>query len=432
MKKGLAGALALIVLVFAGVGLSAASFSDASGDDNAAPDLTTLTVSESPDGILTLSVAVANYPALPANSWFNIWFDLDSDQSTGDAGDEALIRYVSDGAMEFYVWDGSMLVERAAEGMTGRYEAGVLTLTAPRSALGAMTSFGILAVSSRAQALGDEEIVASDYAPGSGRSAWAGPGLSTYPDPSNDQDAAPDVTSVKVTDTKDGWISFAISTQNYATLPVEDVVAVVIDRDGRAGSDDDGSEMLLRYAGGDVVLQRWNSAQNDWGPDPAPSRVRVENAEGVVRLDIHRSEIGDVGRFGFSIASADIDGAGAPLAVDFAPDDVTFYQYTLVNKPALRLIVGKTVGAPAQPRGGKPFTVSLPVRRSDTNRLIGSGAVTCNVTAGGKKVPAAGRVRAGRAQCSFVVPLNATAVRGALTVRSGGTTVTARFSFRVR
>jgi hypothetical protein len=432
VKKGLAGALTLFAFVFAGVGLSAASFSDVAGDDNAAPDVTAVTVSESPDGVLTLSVAVANYQALPANSWFNIWFDLDSDQSTGDEGDEALVRYVSDGAIEFYQWDGAMLVQRTPDGMSGRYDAGVLTLTAPKSALGTITSFGILAVSSRGQPVGDQELVASDYAPGSGRSAWTGPGLSTYPDPSNDHDAAPDVTSVKVTDAKDGWISFAISTQNYATLPVEDVVAVVIDHDGRAGSDDDESEMLLRYARGDVVLQRWNSARNDWGPDPAPSRVRVRNVEGVVTLDIHRSEIGDVARFGFSIASADFDAAGAPLAVDFAPDDVRFYRYTLVNKPAVRLIAGNTIGTPLQPHAGTPFTVSLPIRRSDTNRAITSGAVTCNVIAGGKKVPAAGRVRAGRAQCTLVVPQNASAVRGSLTVRSGGTTVTARFSFKVR
>jgi hypothetical protein len=237
---------------------------------------------------------------------------------------------------------------------------------------------------------------------------------------------------VKVTDAKDGWISFAISTQNYATLPAEDVVAVLIELDSGGGSSAGESQMLLRYIAGDVDLQRWSSAQNDWGPDTAPSRVRAGNAGGVVRLDIHRSEIGDAARFRFSIASADVDGAGTPLAVDFAPDEDTFYRYVLVNRPAVQLLVGKTAGTPARPRAGKPFTVSLPVRRSDTNRAITAGTVSCNVTADGTQVRAAGRVRAGRAQCTFVVPQSASAVRGSMTVRSAGAVVTARFSFKVR
>ncbi len=33
-----------------------------------------------------------NYQTLPVNSWVNLWFDLDSDPSTGDDGDEGLVR----------------------------------------------------------------------------------------------------------------------------------------------------------------------------------------------------------------------------------------------------------------------------------------------------------------------------------------------------
>lgn len=433
MKKGLAGAIALFALVFAGVALSAASFSDVAGDDNAAPDVTAVNVSEGPDGVLTLSVAVANYQALPANSWFNIWFDLDSDQSTGDAGDEALIRYLSDGAMAFYLWDGSMLVEQAADGMSGRYEAGVLTLTAPKSALGTMTSFGILAVSSRGQALGAEEFIASDYAPDSGRLAYVSPVQAAFSDPTSDEDAAPDITSVRVTDAKDGWVSFAISTPNYATLPGESVLVLEIDSDNRESTGDEGSEILITSVAGEPALERWNADTQTWGDDTSPTRVRTRNEGNLVTVDVHRSELGESARFGFAVIAADIDTfSETVLAVDFAPDDRAYFKYSLVNKPALRLIAGKTLGTPLRPRAGKPFTVSLPVRRSDTNRVITSGAVSCNVTAAGKKVPAAGRVRAGRAQCTFVVPRNASAVRGSLTVRSGGTAVTARFSFKVR
>jgi hypothetical protein len=433
MKRGLAGALALCALVFAGVALSAASFSDVAGDDNAAPDVTTVGVSETPDGLLTVTVGVSNYPTLPTNSWFNLWFDLDSDQSTGDAGDEALIRYVSDGTVEFYRWDGFTLVERDAAGMSGRYEAGVLTVTAPKTALGAVASFGILAVSSRSQALGGDEVIASDYAPDRGRSPYAGPAQVAFPDPPLDHDAAPDITSVRVSDTKEGWISFAISTPNYATLPGESVLALSIDTDSDVTTGDEGAEILITSVGGASTLERWNRAASAWANDTAPTRVRARNEQNLITIDVHRSELGDVARFGFEVIAADINTAeGIVLAVDFAPDDLGFFKYALVNRPAVRLIVGKTVGTPAQPRAGKPFTVSVPVRRSDTNRPVTSGKVSCTVSADGKRVPASGRIRGGRAQCTFVVPQGTSAVRGSLTVRSAGTAATARFGFKVR
>ena len=433
MKRGVAGALALCILVFASVALGAASFSDVAGDDNAAPDLTGVTVSETPDGVLTVTATVANYQTLPDNSWFNLWFDLDSNQSTGDAGDEALIRYVSDGAVEFYLWDGFTLVERPIAGMSGRYEAGVLTVTTPKNALGTMASFGILAVSSRGQAVGSDEVIASDYAPDSGRSAYVSPTQTAFPDPALDQDAAPDITTVRVSDAKDGWISFAISTPNYATLPGESVLALSIDTDNDAASGDEGAEILITSVGGESVLERWDAAASAWREDTAPTRVRSRNVQNLVTVDIHRSELGNVRRFGFEVVAADIDTAeGIVLAVDFAPDNLGFFKYALVNKPALRLIAGKTVGSPLRPRAGKQFTVSAPVRRSDTNRAIATGKVSCKVTADGANVRAAGRIRAGRAECTFVVPLDARAVRGSMTVRSGGTAVTTHFSFKVR
>ena len=125
----------------AGVALAAASFSDTPGDNNAAPDVTTVAVSETPDGNLTIAATIANYQALPANSWVNLWFDLDSNPRTGDAGDEALVQYFDDGGLQFFRWNGSTLVRRQAIGMTATFAAGVLTFTGPKAALdGAATA----------------------------------------------------------------------------------------------------------------------------------------------------------------------------------------------------------------------------------------------------------------------------------------------------
>jgi len=357
VKRALAGALALGVLVCAAVAWGATTFTDGAGDDNAAPDVTSVAVSEAPDGMLTVALTAANYQALPANSWFNLWFDLDSNQQTGDVGDEALVRYLADGGLEFYLFNGSELVERPAAGMTGRFEAGVLTVTAPESLFGGLSAFGILAVGARGQTLGENQFVASDYAPDRGRSSFVGPALVSFPDPSADQDAAPDLTSVRVTDAKDGWISFAISTPNYATLPAESVLLIAIDRDNQASTGDSGADVLITTVAGEIRLERWDRQGSEWIADPLPTRVRVRNSGSVITIEIHGSELEDPLRFGFAVTTADLNVvADAVVGIDFAPDNGSFWRYALANKPALRLLAAPAVGAPGTPRAGKPFT----------------------------------------------------------------------------
>lgn len=433
MRKTLAGASALGVFLIASLAFGAASFADSPGDDNAAPDVTSVSVSEAPDGMLTLVVRVGNYQSFPADSWFNFWFDLDSNPGTGDEGDEALVRYLSDGGIDFFLWDGAELAERPSTGMTGQFGGGVLTLTAPESSFGGLSSFGILTVSARAQSFAETEFIATDFAPDRGRSAYTGLAPSSFADSSADQDAAPDITSVRVSDAKDGWISFAISTPNYATLPGEAVLLLSLDLDNKAGTGDNGAEGLITAIGGEVQLERWDAQAEAWVGDRLPTRLRVRNAGNVVTVDLHRSELVDAARFGFSVTSADLDlGSEAILGADFAPEDGTFWRYTLANKAAFRLLAARPLGEPARPRAGRPFTISLPVSRSDTKRGITSGTVICNVTADGTKVRATGRVRAGKGQCSLVVPTRASTIRGSLTVRSSGSSVTASFSFKTR
>ena len=248
-----------------GVALSAGSYSDTVGDANAAPDLTSVTVAEPVAGSLQITVSVGNFQSLPANSWVNIWFDLDSDPRTGESGDEALVRYLSDGALELYVWNGAQLVEGPTAETTASFSAGTLTLSVPKGVLGAGAAFGILAVSARGQELGDEELVASDYAPDSGRSAFVGPASAAFPDPANDHDAAPDIASIRVSDAKNGWVSFAITTPNYATLPSESIVSVSIDADNRRSTGDGGAEVRITSLGGEFQLERWVPATKTLG-----------------------------------------------------------------------------------------------------------------------------------------------------------------------
>jgi hypothetical protein len=432
VRRLLVGGLAAATLLTAGSALAARGYSDSAGDANAAPDITSVNVAEAAAGMLTIGVSVGNFQALPANSWVNLWFDLDSDQSTGDDGDEALVRYSADGAMELYAWDGSRLVAGSTSGVTGTFAAGVLTFSVPRSSIAAVGSFGILAVSSRGQLEGTEELIASDYAPDVGRSAVTGAAASAFPDPADDEDAAPDITSVRVSDAKSGWVTFAITTPNYAALPPEAMLIVFVDVDENGRTGDDGADLRLTILDRQVSLERWDAQSQGWRADERPTRARLRSAASVVSVDVHVSELGNSPRFRFSLVSADVSAAAqALLALDFAPEDSAFWRYALANKPALTLVITRRIVSTARPKAGQPFTVGLAVTRSDTRRPITSGSVACRVLVAGKRVSAKGRIAAGVGRCTFDVPASArgAAVRGTITVRSGGKAVSANFAF---
>lgn len=432
----MASIAAIALFVASGVGLAASSYSDPAGDGNEAPDIVSVKVSQSGEATFNVAVSVDNFDALPENSWINLWFDLDSDQTTGAQGDEALVRYWADGQLEFFLWNGAALQAQPLTGLTASYADGTLSLTTPASVLDNPPSFGILAVASRGQDLGgDDDLVASDYAPDRGRSSFVGSEEKVFPDPLHDHDAAPDLTSIQVTDAKNGWITFSISTPNYAQLPPEAVLAVVIDRDDRPSTGDDGVELSLTTGGGEFALERWDANGRRWLPDEPPTRVRVRNSGNVVTIDIHRSELENTPRFGFGIVSADVNvQAESVLGIDLAPDRGPLYRYRLANKPALLLTATRISGTPSRPRAGKPFTVNLSVRRSDTGRAITSGTVTCRVLVAGKRVSAKGTVSGGAGHCRVLVPEGAhgSALRGTITVRAGGKSVAESFAFVVQ
>jgi hypothetical protein len=434
-RYGVVGVAAAALLAAAGVGLAASSYSDPPGDANEAPDIVDVKVSQSTDGNVNVAVAVDNFAVLPVNSWINLWFDLDSNASTGDGGDEALVRYSSDGRLEFFLWNGTVLARQPETAMSASYADGVLTFSTPGSVISSPPSFGILAVASRGQDLGDGELIASDFAPDRGRSAWVGPNELDFPDPGHDNDAAPDITSINVSDAKNGWLSFAISTPNYEQLPAEALIVLLIDQDNRSSTGEEGLELALTIADGELEFERWDPVAKRWRSDQVPTRARVRNAGNVLTIDVHVSELENTPILAFGVLAADVNlQAEAVLGLDLAPDGDRFYQYRLANKPALLLTATSVTSAPARPRAGRPFTVNLGVRRSDTQRPIGSGAVSCRVLVSGKPVPAKGTVSGGAAHCRMLVPAGSAgkALRGTITVRVGGKAVVERFSFVVR
>lgn len=448
MKTTLAVAFALGLLLFTGsaLGLSgAASFSDVPGDDNAAPDITSVAVVDSSPSSVTLKVVAPNYPVLEQGTWFNLYFDIDANPMTGILGGERLVRYVNEigqntgivtASTQLFTAVGNNWATLNPTHIDSAYNAGELTLTIPRTALGGADPLGVHVISGRRQPMGAAVFISSDFAPNQGCCInWAGTATAASADPTADHEAAPDITSVSVTDTKDGWIRFAITTPNYERLRGEDtLVFLQIDTDFRRSTGQVGADYALGHIDGAAYLDRWSNADRRWINRPGRVLVRTKNANNVVTIDVHRSELGDVRRFQFRVTSAVMHFfTGLTFGVDQAPDiRTTYWGYKFANKTTVRLLAGRAVARPAQPRAGARFTIGVPLKRSDTNRAITSGTVTCKVRVAGRPVQATGGIRAGRAECAFVVPQKGKAVSGSLTVRSAKVSATSRFSFRIR
>jgi hypothetical protein len=186
-------------------------------------------------------------------------------------------------------------------------------------------------------------------------------------------------------------------------------------------------------SGGRTFVGRWSVKEEDF-VSVRRSGVRARSAGGVITFDVPRRFLDDVANFDFYVISGDSDSDDEDNAIDFAPNGAAWWKYTLSNKPPLRLIADEPRGIPARPRGGAAFTIAVPVRRSDTARAITAGSATCSIRVGGRPVKAVGRVAAGVGRCSLRVPggMSGATVRGSMVVRSGGKSVTARFSFPVR
>ena len=262
----------------------------------------------------------------------------------------------------------------------------------------------------------------------------------SFDDPVGDnQGVAPDITTVRVSNTPDGNITFQITIANYeALLPPPGArahVSLYFDLDKNSDTGEFGNEAVAVFVNllvnkGAVNFWRWDGSAL---VDVPETNMSSSLSEGVLRFTINRSELLDVTGFGFSVqALTFVDGVGPRF--DYAPDGGEPWIYDLVfPPPPPPLSATRPVGTPTRPVAGRKFTVRAVVTRSDTGEAVTAGSVTCAARVGAARLRAEGRLRAGRAQCVMAVPPKARGktLRGSMTVRAAGASVMTRYSFRV-
>jgi len=439
---GALGAMLLAGLLVATAGaVPSATYADPAGDGNETPDISSVTVDDSSPGSVNVRVQVANFDELPSDSRMILQFDLDRDANTGVAGDEIVVRYWDNELFEVLRWDGIRLSPSSTEGMTASFASGTFNFRADLAVLANTSSFGLIALSARSQQLDIGRVTGTDYVPPTGRSIYSFSGPVSFTDPRGDHDAAPDITSISVSDTPGGKIDVRVATSNYPTLPGDKLIGVDFDLAGRPPDADD---VFVEYLSGPGIVQVNIEENESLVPSLRPNTAVGRYEDGVLTMSVDRKELDGAAIVGVAGVTFDVVGRGESEgqafegdveAVDSAPDDLTgaLFPYRLANRPPLQLRTTTVVRSPARPRAGRRFTYGVVVRRLDNYSVLRTGSVTCSVLASGTRVPAVGRFVRGRAECSLLVPTKASStLRGTVTVRAAGAVVRSTFRTVVR
>ena len=116
-------AIALVALPAIALGSAARgatnsqSYQDSTGEDAAAPDITSIGVANDDTGAITFQINISNRPAFTPDMLLDIYLDTDKNAATGDSqifGSEYVIE-LQPGAVGLFQWNGSDFVGAASQ-----------------------------------------------------------------------------------------------------------------------------------------------------------------------------------------------------------------------------------------------------------------------------------------------------------------------------
>ncbi|HLG08707.1 MAG TPA: hypothetical protein VI409_08585 [Gaiellaceae bacterium] len=287
--------------------------------------------------------------------------------------------------------------------------------------------------------------VASGALSGTAAPTLAAANSTTYQDSSGENPAAPDITTLTVSNNDAGLISFRINVPNRPAFGRDMLILLFVDTDNNPATGDPeslGADYVIQVFLGEAALFRWDGTDFTRRPgDPAATSLIFAYQDGVT-VTISGAELGNTKRFGFAtivISGAVIDETTGDVDFTNAVSDVApasgsgLYAYEVKITPPT-LVVKKLTTTPAAPSAGKPFTMRLVAARSDTGAVIQNGKVTCVGRVGSARLKARfQRVAGGAAVCTWQIPPKAKGktFRGSVSVVFEGLTAKQSFSRKV-
>ncbi len=124
------------------------TFTDSTGEDANAPDITTVQVSNDDAGNITFKLNISNRPALTEDMAIFVYLNTDQQSTTGDPnllGTDSLIQLVP-GSVFLFQWNGTTFAPAASQSsLTYSYDATGATIRISQSDLGGAKAFGLIA-----------------------------------------------------------------------------------------------------------------------------------------------------------------------------------------------------------------------------------------------------------------------------------------------
>jgi hypothetical protein len=239
----------------------------------------------------------------------------------------------------------------------------------------------------------------------------------TFPDSTGENPAAPDITTITVSNTDAGLISFKIDIPNRPTLTQDMLIALEVDSDNNATTgSSDGTDYAIELFQGEVALFRWDGTNFTRRAGDPPATSLIFAYRNGVTITISAAELGNTKSFKFAaVAISGIVTDPTTGESDFtnAVGDAApaigagLYAYEVKITPPT-LVVKSLKAVPARPAAGKPFSLRLVAARSDTGAAVQNGRVTCVGRVGNARLkPQVARVVAGAATCTWNIPARA-------------------------
>jgi hypothetical protein len=274
-----------------------------------------------------------------------------------------------------------------------------------------------------------------------GSSARSETNTQTYQDSAGEDAAAPDVTTVTVSNDDTGLITFQINIANRPALTPDMLIDIFVDSDNNTATgakDFFGSEYAIELQAGAVDLFQWNGTTFAGGATQS-SLIFSYTAAGAV-IKVSAAELGKTKAFNFIVDAASgiaVNAAGAPDFTnahdDIAPDPGHgTYAYQVLAKLILKVVAFATSPSPA--KAGKTFSAGMAVTENDTNSAVKQGTVACTARIAGKAITAkAHRIVNGVASCVWPIPKTATGktIRGTVVLTVRGVTISRNFAARI-
>lgn len=263
----------------------------------------------------------------------------------------------------------------------------------------------------------------------------------SYQDSTGEDAAAPDITSIGVTNDDTGLITFQVNIANRPAFTPDMLLDIYLDTDKNAATGASqifGADYLIELQPGAVGLFQWNGS--DFVSGTPQSSLTFSYGTGGATIRVNARELDRTKGFNFltDVASGIVvDASGNPdftnVHDDLAPDPGHgMFAYQVIAK--LTLTVGAFTTSPTPAKAGKSFSAGLAVTESDTNAAVDSGTITCAAKIAGKAVRVkTKRLVDGVAVCIWSIPKTARGktIRGSIALAVQGTQTSRAFSAKI-